>query len=225
MGCTVNKCDFCKVYIKDKTTRCPLCGGVLIGQEEGENTYPDVYGKNRAMKLVFRLLVFLGIVASTICVYVDYHDTLKYNWSIIVIGAIVFGLGFLSMFLKENMGYRARTFVAAVAVVIYSVLVEYVIGYEGWALSFIMPGVFLFIDIALLVLICVNSRNWASYIIIMAAMSVLSIFPFVMALRGIAWMPLLCYISCAVTVFLFLGVVIIGGKESWTELKRRFHVR
>ena len=58
------KCNFCDVIIKDETDHCPLCGGVLDGDTPGIDTYPNVLKKEKAISFIFRLTLFIAIIAS-----------------------------------------------------------------------------------------------------------------------------------------------------------------
>ncbi|MDY5217019.1 MAG: zinc ribbon domain-containing protein, partial [Lachnospiraceae bacterium] len=66
----MKKCNFCNVNIKDNTDHCPLCGGVLEGDEPGINTYPNVLKKEKAISFIFRLTLFLAIIASAACIII-----------------------------------------------------------------------------------------------------------------------------------------------------------
>ena len=58
----MSKCKKCQIYIKDDTEVCPLCKCVMEKSGDTENTYPDIYRKNRVFSLLMRIYLFVGIV-------------------------------------------------------------------------------------------------------------------------------------------------------------------
>ena len=80
------------------------------------------------------------------------------------------------------------------------------------------------IDLALFILILVNRRNWQSYMMSELLTILLSIVPVVLLQMRIIHFPYLAWGSLGVSVFLFLGTLILGDQRARTELKRRFHI-
>ena len=220
----MNKCKFCNVFIKDDTEQCPLCGGVLEINEKGVNSYPDVLKKEKAISFVFRLMLFIAIVVSVICIGINYTFKVSVQWSLIVAVSLVYVLIILYMFVKEDAGYRVRTYVIASAGVALLVVIDYVLGFYRWSLTFVFPAVIVYFDIALIVLMIVNRRNWQSYILHFISMFLVSIVPIIFYLVGIITFPYVAQIAFALSLFVTLGVVILGGSRAKNELYRRFHI-
>ena len=74
-------------------------------------------------------------------------------------------------------------------------------------------------------LMCVNRRNWQSYIMWQIFMILCSFVPIILYLTGIIYVPYLALAALGTSVFLFLGTLIIGDRRARVELKRRFHIR
>jgi hypothetical protein len=52
----------------------------------------------------------------------------------------------------------------------------------------------------------------------------MSLIPVILLAVGIVTFPYLALIAFGVSVFLFLGTLIMGDQRAKTELKRRFHI-
>ena len=79
-------------------------------------------------------------------------------------------------------------------------------------------------DIAILVVMIINFRNWQSYMMTQILMILLSIIPLVLLAVGVIDNKYMAIAAMAASLFLFLGTLIIGDKRARTELQRRFHI-
>ena len=79
-------------------------------------------------------------------------------------------------------------------------------------------------DIGIIVLMVINRRNWQSYIMWQMLMILISVMLIIFYWLDIITFPYVTGIAIMVSVFLFLGTVIIGGRRAKVELKRRFHI-
>lgn len=88
----MNKCSHCGVQILDDTEHCPLCHSVLEDLKQGINTYPNVYHKNKKVNFIFRLFLFLAMVAAVAVVAANLLFHSKIWWSAIVVAAEIYGM-------------------------------------------------------------------------------------------------------------------------------------
>ena len=82
-----------------------------------------------------------------------------------------------------------------------------------------LPSGIILLDVAIVVLMIVNSRNWQSYILFQLVMIVLSLLPFLFYELGILTEPFVSLIALAASVFLFVGTLIIGGRRASAECR------
>ena len=218
-------CRQCNIEILDHTQMCPLCKCVI---EEGtaENSYPDIRFRVRKLSLAVRIFLFAAILAEALLVYINWKFYPKIRWSIIS-GAGFAYIYFIAKFavLNNNAGYRSKFLALTISGVLYVILIDYVIGYHGWSVNFVLPGGLLFMDAFILFVMFFNRRNWQSYIMLEILMIFLSAIPLLLMWFGIVMETLIGGIACAVSILLFLGTVIIGDRRARSELRRRFHVR
>lgn len=226
MGCIMSRCHKCNIDILDKTQICPLCRCVIGQEEQMENKYPDIRFRTRKFNVAVRIFLFLAIIIELLLVYLNWKYYNGMCWSAIT------GAGFAYVYyvarfaiLNDSAGYRTKFLTLTFFAILYVILIDYVIGYHGWSVNFVLPGGFLFIDAFIIILMIINRRNWQSYIMLELAMIFLSGLPLILNIFGIVTEILLCAIAFLVSIFLFLGTLIIGDKRARSELKRRFHVR
>ena len=220
----MSRCNYCGLEILDEAEQCTLCNGIMEHTEGGAQTYPDVVSGVKKVNFVFRLFFFLSIVASCLCIVLNLYFTPGLTWGWIVSVALAYGLWLWYIILKDNAGYRIRILSGVAGAVIMIILIDALLGFEGWSVSYVFPGGIVLIDLALAILMLVNRRNWQSYLILQAAMIVVGIVPLVLIHLGIVTHPVLSDVAFLITVFMFLGSMILGGRTARNEMKRRFHI-
>lgn len=218
-------CRKCNIEILDETERCPLCNSVLVQTEELENMYPNVRIIARKMMLISRIYLFCAILLEVLFVYINVVTDSKTWWSIITALCFVYVYMLIRFAILGQSGYKSKTVVLTVIAVLIAVASDFVSGYQGWSVNYALPAGILFIDLAILILMFANRRNWQSYIMWQILMILCSIIPLVFSLVGIATAPFLGELSFVMSVLLFVGTLIIGDRRARTELKRRFHIR
>lgn len=220
----MKKCNFCNVEIKDNTDHCPLCGGVLEGDNPGFSTYPNVLKKEKAISFIFRLTLFLSIIASIVCIAVNISTGVSVAWSVIVSLSFLYVLLILYLFVRENAGYRVRVFGIAAAGVGLVVAIDCILGFNRWSVNYVVPSAILLMSFTFLLLMLINRRNWQSYLIIHILILIISIVPIILYFLDIITVPYVATAAFGVSFVITLGIIILGGPRVKSELYRRFHI-
>ncbi|MCH5334063.1 MAG: zinc ribbon domain-containing protein [Agathobacter sp.] len=220
----MSKCIKCGVTILDDTDQCPLCRHVLKREGDSRNTYPDAIGVTRRFRFVENLVLFLSLLAAAVLIYVNYVTHSEVPWCLVAILILFFGNAVLRLAVIGKTGYMFKTLALWSLALILLFGIDRLTGYHGWSLDYVLPGGIMLIDLAILVLMCTNARNWQSYMMAQLLMILISVIPLILVLTGVIHFPLLTVIAAGISVFLFLGTLIIGDARARTELKRRFHI-
>ena len=207
----MSRCKQCNVEILDETERCPLCHSVLEKTVEVENMYPNVRTMTRRLEA---LLIYLNVLSDS-----------EMFWSAIPGLAMLYGYLVLRYAILGKSGYKGKIIVLTLIAILMVVAIDFVVGYRGWSVNYALPSAILLVDAGILILMCINRRNWQSYMMWQIFMILCSVVPLVLYAVGIVTAPLLALLAFAVSAALFLGTLIIGDRRARTELRRRFHVR
>lgn len=220
----MSRCRNCNVEILDESEFCPLCHSVLEQTEELENMYPDARHKTQKLLFACRLYLFCALVIEFLLLMIDFNSEAQVHWSILV------GLGLLYIYtvlryaVLGKSGYRAKTIVLVLLAVLLTVAVDFITGYRGWSVDYVASGGILLMDVTIISLMIFNRRNWQSYMMWQLSTIFLSLIPAALYLAGIESNAYMAFLSLVVSVFLFLGTLMIGGRRASQELYRRFHI-
>lgn len=235
----MSKCRRCNIEILDASLSCPLCNGVLelndvqnTEEEADENNfvskslmYPDVSPAIKRINFIIRLTVFFSIIAEGILIYINYVTTPDIKWSLICGAALVYACFSLIYSFRHNKSHRKKIMVQAILIMPIIVLVDYALGYTGWSFNYAIPFVIAGIDIAILVLMIINTTNWQSYIMVQVYMLVLCIVLSIFMLCDLFFeYKLFMILADLLTLILLAGTLVFGDKRATNELKRRFHM-
>lgn len=221
----MNKCQKCHVVILDDTDRCPLCQHVLqTDGEPQENSYPNAIAATRRFRFLENLFLFLSIMAETFLLVINYNMNPKIPWSLVV-GIVLL---YLNTVLRMTLVGKSSLLFKVLSLIMLAIMmlpgIDYLTGYRGWSLDYVLPSGILALDLVLFVLVLVNRRGWQSYMMAELITAFLSVIPIILRITGIIQFPYLVWLSFATSVFLFLGTLILGDRRARTELKRRFHI-
>lgn len=220
----MSKCRQCNIEVLDETERCPLCNTVLDETVEMENMYPDIRVKTRKLVLFSRIYLFLAVVTEIILINICMLSEVQSLVYIISGFVLLFGYIVIKYAILGTSGYIAKTVVLTVIAVIMLVAIDFFVGYDGWSVNYVLPSGILLIDAGILVLMVINRKNWQSYLMLQIFMVICSSVAVVLNVFQIITEPIVSIIALNVSVILLLGTVIVGGRRSRVELKRRFHI-
>lgn len=221
----MSRCKQCNVEILDETERCPLCHSVLEKTVEVENMYPNVRTMTRRLALLSRIYLFVAILVEALLIYLNVLSDSEMFWSAIPGLAMLYGYLVLRYAILGKSGYKGKTIVLTLIAILMVVAIDFVVGYRGWSVNYALPSAILLVDVGILILMCINRRNWQSYMMWQIFMILCSVVPLVLYAVGIVTAPILAVLAFAFSAALFLGTLIIGDRRARTGTAAKIHVR
>lgn len=220
----MSKCRQCNVEILDETQRCPLCGSVLEQTGDTENMYPDIKIKSKRILFLSRIYLFLAVVTEIILVNVCILTKVQSIVFIIAGLIMLYGYIVLRYAIIGTSGYRAKTLVLTMLAVLMLITIDFLHGYNGWSVNYVFPAGIILVDVGILVVMAVNYKNWQSYMMQQIFMIICSVVALILCKVGVITSPIVSIIAMNVSLIIFLGTLILGGRRARVELKRRFHI-
>ena len=216
------------MQLLDPVSVCPLCKCIVEPTEDeaSRQIYPYGFAEKgiKKMQRALSIYLFAAIVAEAILVGIDYSVGGKPGWVIIIGGLFAYGYVTLKVSIQMHTGYRLKMILQTLLGVAVLFLIDLETGFYGWSLNYVLPGALMLMDVAIVVLMIANKRNWQSYIPLELLMIALAVGPLVLYYFHFSTNLTLACIAMGVAVLVFVGTMIIGGKRARDELYRRFHV-
>lgn len=219
----MKKCLECNLKIYDDAKHCPLCHN-LLEEGTGENRYPEVEKKRHRMKIAVGIIWLAAIATYTVMRILAVKLDFARAWDGLVGGCLLYLMFTFHVSFLGRRGYQFKMITQTVMGLLVVILIDAILGFNGWSLNYVLPAVFVLIDVAILILMLVNGRNWQSYIPVQILVVLFSLVGVILYGLNIieVWYPAL--IGFTVVCVIFVGTLLIGGKRSIQELRRRFHL-
>ena len=222
-GCIMAKCVQCGVEVLDDTLTCPLCRSVLKPTEELENMYPNARVTMRKRIFFSRIYLFCGILTEVVLILLNAWQDSMIWWSAIAGLGILYSYMVLRYAIIGKAGYRSKVAVLSMIALMSIVATDFIIGYRGWSVDYVLPAGILLMDVSILGCMAFNKRNWQSYIMWQLAMVLFSLIPMFLYLTGLENNRWIAFAPLVISLLVFSGTMIIGGRRAGIELSRRFH--
>lgn len=216
-------CKFCRVEVLDETEICPLCRSALEKTETMENMYPNVRSRIRGLRLASRIYLFCALAVFAVLMLLDWRREAQIWWSVLAGLVMLYGYLVLRYAIVGESGYRGKVMVLAVLAVVLAIAADFVIGYRGWSVDYVLPGGMLVLDGIVAGCMACNPRRWYSYILWQLLLVACSLIPAALYLLQLENNEVMAFLPLAMSLALFLGTLIIGDRPARQELARRFH--
>lgn len=186
--------------------------------------YPEVrYDPAKWKKLVnvfYLTLLALGAVLAV----VNYTVAPGIWWSGIAIACMAYSALTVRYSITRHANLGSKIMIQTLGAQALLVIIDNLLGYNGWSVNYAVPSTILFADFAIVFLIIVNRLNWQSYLMYQITMTIFSFIPIVLWALGWITKPLMAIITVILTVLALTLVILMGDRSVKRELIRRFHL-
>ena len=220
-------CDNCHVTIPGQREFCPLCGNPL---EESPKTgaplnlYPDLSGRERQYNLIYRLLLFLSLLGAGLSVLINLLVPSKFLWCLIVLAALLYLWLSVPPLLRRGFNYSRRIMFQVLFTCVLMVALDIIIGYTGWSVDYVVPGLLSAGIGAIGVMVVFNRTNWAQYVLYQVQMGIFGFIPLLLYLLGLSNSLIMVLITASLALASLLVTIVLGDRSIKSEFKRRFHL-
>lgn len=184
--------------------------------------YPKVMNMNKS-KLWLKLLIIISILIGVTSLIINNTVGPKFHWSWIVILGIVYSLVTIWYSIKKNVNIASHVMVQTICATIIVVLLDWIIGYNGWSIKLALPILCSTANITMLILLIINQKGYPKYALYQFIIFVWSLIPVLLLLLSIVKLGIFIMISLGISTVTIISTILFCGKEMKEELKRRFH--
>lgn len=218
----MKNCKSCNVKVSSNDNVCPLCKTVLTGTGT-EQTYPKITENKNSYNLIIRIYLFLSVVGIVVTAVVNFLTYNGFMWSIISTAALLYFWSIISHAIKHNVHIAYKIFIQTLCISILTVVIDVVIGYTGWSVNYVVPGLTATANVTVLILVIINRMDWKNYILYQIAIIALGFIPIILLFCNLIHAVWYTVISVGISFAILCGTIIFSDKDVKSELKRRLH--
>ncbi len=187
--------------------------------------YPKVRNVKKA-NLAVKIMAIISIIVAIICVIVNLCTSRKYLWCLIAIAGIIYSWITVMYSIHRNVNIGSSVTLQFIIISILTLIIDYVIGYSGWAINISIPIIIIIANVTMLILTIVSVNRYYKYAIYQLIIFVFSLIPLgiFFMFDNIITMPIFLIISSSITLFTFVISLILCGSNIIEELDRRLHM-
>lgn len=221
-------CNECHVHARVEGQFCPLCGATLAeaaapGYSLPQNQYPDLSGITARYHFIWRLLVFLSLLGSALSVLINLLVPTGFLWCLIVIAAVGYLWLSIPPLLRRGVNYAKRIVAQVFFTSLLVVAFDFIIGYQGWSVSYVVPGLLSAGIMAVGLMMVFNRTSRPQYIFYQFLMGLFGLVPLVLYLLGFAHNLVMVLITFGLGLSSVLITLVFGDRSLKNDFRRRFH--
>ena len=210
----MRRCNKCGVNVRGSGQVCPLCQSRLTGEAEPD-VFPSIPTVYSQFEMLFKLLIFITVSGGLISVALDLMIADGLSWSVFVLLGIVC---FWVRIFPKNITYQV------VLVGIISVVWDFVTGWYGWSIDFVIPIACVVAITSLGIIGKVLKMPSGDYIFSMIADGLFGIIPMILyalKLVHIIYPSIICFTLSLISI---ASLLIFDGSNIVSGMKKRMHL-
>lgn len=222
----MKKCRRCNVNVIDESHTCPLCRGVLEYDDNdiaSIQMYPDIKFDIDKYKRIRKIFIFILAVISVALAFINYITYSGVIWSLIAVVGITYFAVTVTYSIMHSANLASKILVQTIGAGVLAVIIDNVTGYVGWSVNYAIPGMIMFVNLAIVLLMIVNPMNWQSYFMYQIAFTIFSFIPLILYWIGFIDHPYLAMLTSGISIIILIGTIVFGDKSVKNELIRRFY--
>ncbi|MDD3217716.1 MAG: DUF6320 domain-containing protein [Lachnospiraceae bacterium] len=218
-------CEKCKVTVRSKHDRCPLCQGELAGAyEENERIFPVVEAEKTPYPMIHRIIAFAAIAVCVICVAVNWIVTPHYRWSWYVVGATICTWIVVNVGIAKRKNLMKNTLWQLLIIEVLLAAWDGFLGWNRWWVNFFFPIGILLAFVVMLTITIVWKLSSPQYMIYLLAVNVTGCIPIILLLTRAVTTPLPSVICAAVSILSLAAFFIFQRRAVISEIHKKFHI-
>lgn len=216
-------CDKCNVTVRGAMSKCPLCQCKLTGDNNAP-CYPVIKTVYKQFERFFKLLILTTIGIGIIAVSINMILSTTGFWSLFVLFGIMCFWIMLAIAIRRRYNIPKNIATQVVLISIFSVIWDFVTGWHGWSVDFVIPITCATAMVSLAVVGKVMHLPATDYMVSMLADTFFGIVPIIFYLTGILNVRIPSVICIAVSLISFFAILIYEGRNMLKEIEKRLHL-
>lgn len=221
----MKKCPECHVDVLDNWSVCPLCESPLAGdgKESRSTSFPEISLRfqrrkvKQSLGLVSLLVILLYFVSQSIWRFQFF------GLEFVLFGLMITWVMVLVLIRKRRNIVKGIVYILVIFSLM-SVYLDYIFGWLGWSLTFVIPILCIAALLAMFVVIQVVKLYAGDYILYLQLAALMGFVPFLFIFMDWVVIQLPSWISVLFSFIMFWGVLLRHGKAIKEELSKRMHV-
>lgn len=176
-----------------------------------------------AYSLVLRIMLFASLLGSGVSILINLLVTPGSMWSLIVVAVVVYCWATIPPLLRKGVNFAKQTVLMVSLTSLLVVGLDMLTGYQGWSVTYVVPGLLTSGTVAIALMVLFNRTNWAQYVMYQLLMGIFGFIPLILYFAGASHNLILVLVSSGVSLASLLATFVFADRTIKSEFKRRLH--
>jgi hypothetical protein len=213
------------VSLKGSYEVCPLCGGILHANEEtSDEVFPKIPTIFQEFNIFIRIIILISIVAIVISFAVNIIFTKETRWSLFVAAGIACMWVSLFFIIRKKNNIPKTIIWQVVLIGVLSVLWDWSIGWLGWSIDFVIPGICVVAMVVMAIaakILKIGVRDLLVYLFIDIIFGFIPIIFILTGVLNVGFPSVICVATSAISLS---ALILFYGDNMREELKKKMHI-
>lgn len=224
----MKKCEHCNVTVNTQNSTCPLCFQELTNIENSKDGN-DMF-KTREVKkdlkhksLLYKIFIFISIIATTVCVLTNLMTQILPLWSLIVIIGIVYCWVLIRHTILSERSIFEKLFLQVGVILALLFACEWVSNGSKWMVDYVAPSISIAVILVLFILsqALKYHKGLLAFFIMTCLLTLISGFILIFKASTFNLLNIIAVVIGAISI---LGMIIFNWNVLKTEFSKKFHV-
>ncbi len=223
----MKRCEHCNVDVNTNHGTCPLCFGTLteVNNKPGLDPFKEKEDvvENKSKQILFKLFLYLSIIAVGVCVIINLMTEPLPLWSLIVAIGVLYCWVLIYHTIISKRSIFEKLFLQIGIIVGLLFVCEWVSGGEKWMVDYAMPSISMAVMLVLFVL--AQTLKYHKGLLAFFIMTfILTLISGILLLCKVPTFNLLNIITICAGVTALVGMIMFKGSILKKEFSKKFHV-
>lgn len=174
--------------------------------------------------LIIRIMLASSIIIAITLVIINKVTNPNVHWGALCNAGIVYIWTTVIYSIKKNTNIAGQVLLQTIAISIFTIYIDYVLGFEAWSVNYILPVIIIIANITMLILTIVSHKKYMRYAIYQLVICVWSLIPIYFIQDKIIHNVVLSYIAIGISALNFILTIVLSAKDVKDEIIRKFHM-
>lgn len=221
----MNCCPACNTVVEGDWKNCPLCSQPLNHQGEKIklNPYPPIplrFDRKKGLSLLMIFTIISGLLFIVIeAIWLDQSQGFQLAlFGIVSLWTVVYTV------IRKRRNIAKSILYLLVIVSAISIYLDYLLEWNGWSTTYVIPVICIFADLALTIAVKVIFPEVGDYILYLLIVVVLGLFPAAFLFFNWTTNPIPSLLSMAVSIIMFIILMVSYRKVIIYEWTKRMQI-
>lgn len=216
-------CSKCQMKVQNQLQRCPLCGESLEEIElEILRDYPEQFAAKRRVP-IRKLMIFMAMIIVSYSFVIGIFQDFNWNWVFIISCSTLYFTISVMIGLRGKRSIGPNVILQVLGGSALSIVIDYLLGYQGWSLGFVFPLALMAGTSILTLLIILRPIRFTDFASYQLLFGLIGTFLLILVYFDLIGFQSVAIVAGYYSIITCAGLFFFADRKMVHEIKKKFH--